>query len=59
MKVKGVNRATLSRGSVTYLDGDVRAVRGAGRYINRPCHAPYMEAVKRRHEFLKAKPVER
>ena len=59
MNVKGVNRATLSRGTVTYLDGDVRAVRGAGRYINRPCHAPYMEAVKKRHEFLKTKPVER
>ena len=59
MKVKGVNRVTLSRGEVTYLDGDIRAKRGAGRYINRPCHAPYMEAVKKRFEYLKQKPVER
>lgn len=36
MKVKGLARVTVSGGKVVYLDGDLRAVQGAGRYVKRP-----------------------
>jgi dihydropyrimidinase len=31
----GVPRATLSRGEITWLDGDLRAAAGAGKYVAR------------------------
>lgn len=46
MKVRGANIATLSQGKVVYQDGELRVVRGAGRYINRPVYAPYYEALE-------------
>lgn len=36
MELFGVNTVTISQGKIVYRDGDVRTVRGAGRYINRP-----------------------
>ncbi len=59
MEVTGNNRASLSRGQVTYLDGDVRAVRGAGRYIDRPCFAPYYDAIVKTEQRNQPTPVER
>lgn len=59
MEVQGVNVATLSRGVVTYRDGDVRAVRGAGRYIDRPCFPEYAQALQKRRESNKPSPVPR
>lgn len=47
MEVTGINTTTISQGKVVYQDGDVRTVRGAGRYINRPCYAPYYTAMQR------------
>ncbi|KON66158.1 D-hydantoinase/dihydropyrimidinase [Komagataeibacter europaeus] len=36
MTVTGVARRTISAGRVVWDDGDLRAIRGAGRYIERP-----------------------
>jgi dihydropyrimidinase len=59
MEVEGVNVATLSRGAITYKDGDIRAVRGAGRYVNRPCYPSYASAVQRKRELSVPTPVAR
>ncbi len=37
MEVTGLARHTVSRGVVAWTDGDLRAVRGAGRYVERAC----------------------
>jgi dihydropyrimidinase len=37
MEVTGVARHTVSRGRVVWSDGDLRAERGAGRYVERRC----------------------
>ena len=43
--VTGVATHTLSRGKLVWADGDLRAQRGAGRYLARPTQAPpYFEA---------------
>lgn len=49
MEVQGVNVATVSNGKLVYLDGDLRAERGAGRYVKRPCHAGYTQALAKRN----------
>ncbi len=36
MKVKGLASHTVSQGKVVWADGDLRAVKGAGRYLKRP-----------------------
>ncbi|MFQ5533591.1 MAG: dihydropyrimidinase [Sphingomonadales bacterium] len=59
MTVKGVNTVTLSRGRITYLDGDVRAERGSGRYIERPTFPSYYSALQTLRERAAPKPVDR
>jgi len=44
MTVTGLARHTIAAGNLIWTDGDLRAVRGAGRYIPRPCFAPPMRA---------------
>jgi len=44
LTVTGLARHTISRGRLIWTDGDLRAVRGAGRYIPRPCFAAPMQA---------------
>jgi dihydropyrimidinase len=46
MDVTGLAHATISAGKLVWHDGDLRAIRGAGRYINRPCFSPVMQAAK-------------
>lgn len=48
MKVQGLARHTISQGRLVWTDGDLRAVRGAGRYVNRPCFTPVFTALSRR-----------
>ncbi|MGO8858594.1 MAG: dihydropyrimidinase [Steroidobacteraceae bacterium] len=48
MTVKGVARHTVSQGRVVWTDGDLRAVKGAGRYVPRPCFSAAVEAALRR-----------
>ncbi len=59
MTVKGVNIVTLSQGNVVYQDGDIRTVRGAGRYINRPTFAPYYSAMEKNRVYNAPKAVDR
>lgn len=40
MKVKGNPSHTISRGVLTYIDGDLRAVKGAGKYQKRSPFSP-------------------
>ncbi|MDZ4811695.1 MAG: dihydropyrimidinase [Pseudomonadota bacterium] len=44
MTVKGIATHTLTRGQLAWVQGDLRAERGRGRYLLRPTHAPYFEA---------------
>jgi dihydropyrimidinase len=59
MEVTGNAVATLSRGEVVYKDGDLRTVRGAGRYVNRPCFAPYWAAQNTKNALSEPTAVER
>ena len=47
--VTGVATHTLTRGQLAWVDGDLRAERGRGRYLPRPVVAPYVEAARRRN----------
>jgi dihydropyrimidinase len=44
MEVTGLARSTIANGKLVWHQGELRAVRGAGRYINRPCFSPDMRA---------------
>ncbi|MEA1652577.1 dihydropyrimidinase [Nitrospirillum sp. BR 11164] len=59
MEVKGLPRVTLTAGRVAWQDGDLRAVRGAGRHINRPAFAPGFDAAAKRKAALKPTGVDR
>jgi dihydropyrimidinase len=50
MTVKGINTVTISQGKVVYQDGDIRSVKGAGRYVDRPTFPSYYQALNRQHE---------
>lgn len=45
--ITGTPTTTVSQGKVVYLQGDLRAVRGAGRYVQRPAFSPQFDAVAR------------
>lgn len=57
MTVKGINTVTVSQGNIVYQDGDVRTVKGAGRYVNRPTFAPYYGAMERNRQARIPQPV--
>lgn len=59
MEVRGLARTTLSRGQTTWDDGDVRATRGRGLYIDRPCFPNYWAAQQQRNEHTAPTPVTR
>lgn len=46
--VTGIVTHTIAAGKLVYAEGDLRAVRGAGRYLPRPCSPAYAEANARR-----------
>lgn len=46
--VKGIATHTLTRGHLAWVNGDLRAERGAGRYLPRPTHSTYFESNERR-----------
>ncbi|MBB2204493.1 dihydropyrimidinase [Gluconacetobacter takamatsuzukensis] len=52
MTLTGLARHTISAGRLVWSDGDLRTVRGAGRYVERPCFGPDMAAQARRNEML-------
>lgn len=47
--VTGIATHTFTRGRLAWADGELRAQRGAGRYLSRPTHSAYFEANARRH----------
>ncbi len=47
MELKGVPSHTVSRGVLTYKDGDLKAVKGAGKYVNRPAFQPVFKALSK------------
>jgi dihydropyrimidinase len=49
MEVQGVARHTIASGHLVFTEGDLRARRGAGRYIDRPCFAPLMQTIATRN----------
>ncbi|MDE1146075.1 MAG: dihydropyrimidinase [Azospirillaceae bacterium] len=59
MAVRGLPRVTLTAGHVAWQDGDLRAVRGAGRYVDRPAFAPGFDAAAKRRDALKPVGVDR
>ena len=52
--VSGVTTHTIANGKLVYANGDLRAERGAGRYLPRPTHPPYFEANAKRSEPVPA-----
>ena len=59
MKVTGIPVHTISQGKLVYTKGELRAVKGAGRYIDRPAYAPYFDAMEKANALKAAKAVER
>jgi dihydropyrimidinase len=57
--VQGIPSHTLSQGKVVWANGDLRAERGAGRYIKRPAFGVNFTAAQKRSETLKPTAVQR
>jgi dihydropyrimidinase len=57
--VMGRATHTLSRGTLVWADGDLRAVRGAGQYIKRPPFAPQFAPLARKAALEQPVPVAR
>ncbi|EQD26140.1 dihydropyrimidinase [mine drainage metagenome] len=47
-KVSGVPTTTISQGRLVYINGDLRAERGSGRYVKRPAFNANFEALAKR-----------
>ena len=59
MEVTGNPSHTISRGVITYKEGELRAVRGAGRYVDRPPFPNHYAAMAKRAELSKPTAVDR
>jgi dihydropyrimidinase len=57
--VRGIPSHTLSQGKLVFVQGDLRAERGVGRYIKRPAFNSNFEAVKLRAQALRPSGVVR
>jgi len=57
--VTGNATHTLSQGKVVWADGELRAVKGAGRYVKRPPFGPNFEAAAKRVQDQVPTPVAR
>ncbi len=57
MDVKGVAAHTLSQGRVVWTNGQLKAERGVGRYIDRPAFSPVFDVMKKNAEFNAPKNV--
>ncbi|GGE23945.1 dihydropyrimidinase [Aureimonas endophytica] len=58
-ELKGLPAVTLSGGRIAYRDGEVRAETGAGRFIERPSHAPVGRALSTWKDLVAPRPVAR
>jgi dihydropyrimidinase len=59
MEVQGAARHTIASGRLVYTNGELRAERGAGRYIDRPCFAPFIQAIAKRNRETAPEAVRR
>ena len=59
MEVTGIPATTLSRGKIVWQNGALDTVRGAGRYVDRPCWAPIWKAQAARNASRGVRRVER
>jgi dihydropyrimidinase len=57
MDVDGGNAVTLSQGRIVYRDGELRTVKGAGRYIDRPPFPAYYAALLKKESVERHRPV--
>jgi len=57
MEVEGVNVVTLSQGKIVWREGDLRTVKGAGRYIDRPPFPAYYRALLQKEALERPRPV--
>lgn len=48
MKVKGLASHTLTRGTLAWKDGNLRAVKGAGKYVKRPTYSADFAALAKK-----------
>jgi dihydropyrimidinase len=58
-QVRGLPSHTVSQGKLVYVNGDLRATRGAGRYVKRPAFGANFAASQKRAQSLAATPVAR
>jgi dihydropyrimidinase len=59
MSVRGVATHTIAAGKLVWSEGKLDAVKGAGRYVDRPAFAPYFEATRRQAEAKQPRAVVR
>jgi len=57
--VRGVPSHTISQGKLVWVDGDLRAERGAGRYVERPAYPSVFEQLSKRAEYSRPTAVKR
>jgi dihydropyrimidinase len=57
--VTGIPSHTLSQGKLVWCNGELRAEKGAGRYIHRPAFAPVFDALAKKRELDTPVAVER
>lgn len=57
--VRGVPSHTISQGKLVWADGDLRAERGAGRYVERPAYPSVFEQLSKRAEHSRPTAVKR
>lgn len=58
-QVTGINVVTVSQGQVVYDNGELTVDEGTGRYIERPAHAPYLDAMQRAAQSRAPRAVQR
>ncbi len=59
MQTVGNPAVTLSRGRVLWKDGQLHTQAGTGRYVPRPCNAPFWDAQRLRNQKNPWTPVQR
>ena len=59
MECTGLARTTLSRGEVTWDDGELKATRGRGQYVDRPCFPSYFDAQFKKNALAEPSKVDR
>ncbi|KAG0163895.1 hypothetical protein DFQ30_010808, partial [Apophysomyces sp. BC1015] len=59
MTMRGVATHTIAHGELAWANGELRARRGAGRYLKRPPNPAYFEATRIANQRCEAQPVRR